>query len=98
MGSQPGNCGGGGPGKWSRLAVFLCVLLFHGALGVLLIRASRIRLAVDQITPSFAIELLPELSRVPLNGNRPDGEFEADKQSRNQTALGGGRGASNQFR
>jgi hypothetical protein len=55
-----------------RLAVFLCVLLFHGTLSALLIRASRIRLAVDQVTPSFAIELLPELSRVQAGGNRPE--------------------------
>src|ERR1700689_4965113 len=53
-----------------RLAVFLCVLLFHGTLSALLIRASRVRLALDQVTPSFAIELLPELSRVQAGGNR----------------------------
>jgi len=55
-----------------RLAVFLCVLLFHGTLSALLIRASRIRLAVDQVTPGFAIELLPELARVRAGGNRPE--------------------------
>jgi hypothetical protein len=55
-----------------RLAVFLCVLLFHGILSALLIRASRIRLALDQVTPSFAMELLPELSRVQAGGNRPE--------------------------
>lgn len=59
-------------GRDHRLAVFLCVLLFHGTLSALLIRASRIRLALDQVTPSFAIELLPELSRVQARANRPE--------------------------
>jgi len=55
-----------------RLAIFLCVLLFHGTLSALLIRASRVRLAIDQVTQTFAMELLPELSRVPLNKNRSE--------------------------
>jgi len=55
-----------------RAAVFLCVLLMHGILGSLLIRTSRLHLPAGQVTQSFTIELLQELSRVPATRSRPE--------------------------
>jgi hypothetical protein len=58
--------------KNKRAAVFLCVVLTHGILGALLIRTSPLHLPAGQVTQSFTIELLPELSRVPATRSRPE--------------------------
>jgi hypothetical protein len=50
--------------KSRRLMVFVCVLLLHGIIWTLLMRSSRLHLAVDQAGQTFAIE--------PLNSRRPE--------------------------
>ena len=57
--------------KGRRSAVLLCVLLIHGIVVDLLVRATRLHFAVGQNSHAFTVDLLPGILRPEMRESRP---------------------------